>query len=172
MPRKYRVLKTTVTDALEAVKMARKMLFPFLLISLLEVFLSVSWAMPFEIPQAQPAVINGGEKSDTPMRKHTKRVLGDLNSQEVVKERVRNAKFAEKEVQTISPDVKNIWDIMSTVGGVISAVEDSLSLLLEALERCNDEWDIETFEVAYSDVWSTSAGVSRIEVSFFNFLVH
>lgn len=152
--------------------MARKTLYSFLLLSLLEVFVSVSWATPFEISQAQPAVINGGEKSDTPMQKHTKRVLGDLNSQEVVKERVSDAKLAEKEVQTIFPDVKNIWDIMRTVGGVISAVEDSLSLLLEALEGCNDEWDIETFEVAYSDVGSTSSGVSRIEVSFFNFLVH
>lgn len=108
------------------------------------------------------------------MRKHTKRVLDNLDSQKVVKERVSDAEFGSTTVQTIFPDVNNIWDIMRTVGGggVVSAVEDSLSLLLEALELFNDESDIESFEAANNDAWSTSAVVSRIKVSFYYFLIH
>lgn len=94
------------------------------------------------------------------MHKHTKRVLGDLDSQEIRKERLFDIDIGIKPVLTKSPDVTNILAIMRTVGGALSVVEDNLDLFVQALDQYQGQTKMEAFQNDNEDFMSTSKGVS------------
>lgn len=96
------------------------------------------------------------------MHKHTKRVLGDLDSQGVRKERLFDIDIGIKPVWTDSPDVPNILAIMRTVGGALSVVEDSLNLFVQALDPYQGQTKMEAFVNDHAGFRSMSKGVRSI----------